>query len=342
MLKIMRYFTLTTLVTALLFTQACGNSNKLQGIDQSKAPNSPIRSLGFDKDDARISLLQQNGIKYIPMQEFIKTLGFQSSWNTETKTLSIGEIDVVYKLTINSIQAEKEENPVKLSSPPIEVQGNMYAPVADVMSMFSEDMHSKLEDNTLILHGTNLALGMEGLDDDDQVNSQGAVNFFEDDPNDPFRETAPTLGSNISGANDVLTVAAMKNINISALISEARKYMGVRYVFGAGPYPQTKVFDCSSYTQYVFGKFGVNLNRTARAQAQQGTTVSRNSLRTGDLLFFYVPGRFKSNRTVGHVGIYIGNGQMINTFSDKQGVHITTVNKGYWSKKFIIAKRVAN
>ncbi|MCY9693390.1 C40 family peptidase [Paenibacillus alginolyticus] len=341
MLKKMRYLTLTTIVTALFFTQACGNSNKLQGVDQSKAPNSPIRSLGFDKDDARISLLQQNGIKYIPMQEFINTLGFQSLLDVETKTLSIGEIDVEYKLTLNSTEAEKEESLVKLTSPPIEVQGNMYAPVADVMSMFSEDMHSKLEDNTLILHGTNLELGMEGLNDDESVISQDETSFFQDDPNDPFKDAVSTLGSNISGSHDVLPVAAMKNININALISEARKYMGVRYVFGAGPYPRTKVFDCSSYTQYVFGKYGIGLNRTARAQARQGTTISRKSLRKGDLLFFYVPGRFKSNRTVGHVGIYIGNGQMINTFSDKQGVHITTVNKGYWSKKFIVAKRVA-
>ena len=41
-----------------------------------------------------------------------------------------------------------------------------------------------------------------------------------------------------------------------------------------------------------------------------GTFVSRKSLRKGDLMFFYVPGRFKTNKTVGHVGIYIGNYQI--------------------------------
>jgi cell wall-associated NlpC family hydrolase len=70
--------------------------------------------------------------------------------------------------------------------------------------------------------------------------------------------------------------------------------------------------------------------------------VSRQSLRRGDLLFFYVPGRFKSNNVVGHVGIYIGNRQMIHAGTEpKNGVQIRSIDRDYWKRTFLSAKRVA-
>ncbi len=59
-------------------------------------------------------------------------------------------------------------------------------------------------------------------------------------------------------------------------------------------------------------------------------------------MFFYVPGRFKTNKTVGHVGIYIGNMQMLNASpKPKNGVQITNINKPYWKTTFLRAKRIA-
>lgn len=127
----------------------------------------------------------------------------------------------------------------------------------------------------------------------------------------------------------------------SDVIREAEKYLGVRYDFGAGDYSRTHTFDCSSFTQYIFDKFGVSLPRTARAQGRLGRTVSRSDLQKGDLLFFSVPGRFKSDSTVGHVGIYMGNGQMINANTAPQdGVQITDINKQHWQDTFLFAKRI--
>lgn len=71
-----------------------------------------------------------------------------------------------------------------------------------------------------------------------------------------------------------------------------------------------------------------------------GEPVSRNALKPGDLLFFYVPGRFKSNKVVGHVGIYMGNGQMIHACPQPlNGVQITSINKPFWKKTFLVARR---
>src|SRR5690606_7597956 len=123
----------------------------------------------------------------------------------------------------------------------------------------------------------------------------------------------------------------LKNINMNAMLRTAKRYLGVKYKFGAKPYPQSKRFDCSTFTQYVYGKYGVSLPRTARAQTRKGTAVSRKNLRKGDLMYFYVPGRFKKQKTIGHVGIYIGNQKMIHASPQpKNGVQITNINKPYW------------
>jgi len=60
------------------------------------------------------------------------------------------------------------------------------------------------------------------------------------------------------------------------------------------------------------------------------------------LMFYYVPGRFKSNKVVGHVGIYMGNQRMIHASPEpKNGVQISSIDKAYWKMTFLRAKRVA-
>ncbi len=117
----------------------------------------------------------------------------------------------------------------------------------------------------------------------------------------------------------------------SAIIATAKKYIGVNYVYG-GTTPSG--FDCSGFTQYVFGKNGVSLPRISRDQYQRGSSVSFGNLRSGDLVFF----SFAKNGVVDHVGISVGNGQFINASSSK-GVTIYTLGP-YWQSVFVGAKRV--
>jgi len=83
----------------------------------------------------------------------------------------------------------------------------------------------------------------------------------------------------------------------SGVLGIAASLAGIYYIYGG---TTTAGFDCSGYTQYVFGKLGISLPRTAEAQRQAVTSVSNPQ--TGDLVFFGSPAY--------HVGIYAGNGTM--------------------------------
>jgi cell wall-associated NlpC family hydrolase len=93
----------------------------------------------------------------------------------------------------------------------------------------------------------------------------------------------------------------------SAVVSEAQKYIGVPYLWG-GTDP-AKGLDCSGFTKLVYGNLGVDLPRTSSQQATAGKAVaSLDTARPGDLVFF----DYSSSRPgIDHVGIFIGNGQMI-------------------------------
>lgn len=126
------------------------------------------------------------------------------------------------------------------------------------------------------------------------------------------------------------------------IINRAAEFKGTPMQYGAPSY-STQSFDCSSFTQYIYKTVaGITLPRTSEEQASVGTTVDRNHLQPGDLLFFDISG----NGDLSHVGIYIGNGQMIST-EDTFGVHVTNVFSGggaqvYWEPRFVLAKRILN
>ncbi len=110
----------------------------------------------------------------------------------------------------------------------------------------------------------------------------------------------------------------------SAVVAYAMKFKGYRYVFGtSGP----NTFDCSGFTKYVYGHFGVSLPHSSKSQRSVGRSVSRSNLQQGDILCFS-----------GHVGIYIGNDQFIHASNKRDGVKISSLS-GY-SKKLITARRI--
>ena len=127
-------------------------------------------------------------------------------------------------------------------------------------------------------------------------------------------------------------IGSSQNSLAANLIATAKKYIGVKYVWG-GTSPSG--FDCSGFVQYVFKQHGISLNRTVVTQYQHGTSVSRSNLQPGDLVFF------QNTYTTGlsHIGIYIGSGEFIHA-SSSQGVTISQLSNSYWNSHYHSARRV--
>lgn len=115
------------------------------------------------------------------------------------------------------------------------------------------------------------------------------------------------------------------------VVNEAKKYIGVPYVWG-GTTPAG--FDCSGLVQYVYkNAVGINLPRVTTQQEISGKEVSLNSLSPGDLLFF-------GNRgATYHVAIYIGNNQYIHAPQPGETIKIASISS-YFMPSF--ARRVLN
>ena len=122
------------------------------------------------------------------------------------------------------------------------------------------------------------------------------------------------------------------------VISIAKSYMGrVSYDFGTRNTSKL-IFDCSSFTQFVFAKVGVDLKWGTKYQKTAGSYASKSSLKKGDLVFFDTIG--SNNSVINHVGIYIGSGQFIHDTPSVDGLAINSLTSGYWSTHYVTARRV--
>lgn len=116
------------------------------------------------------------------------------------------------------------------------------------------------------------------------------------------------------------TKSTLRNI----IVNEAKKHLGLRYVWGGESL--TTGADCSGFVRAVYKKCGVNisqLNRTAKGMSSQsyGKTVTLANAQPGDLVFYA-----DSRGNVNHVAMYMGNGQVIHESGRTSGCKINNVN----------------
>lgn len=110
--------------------------------------------------------------------------------------------------------------------------------------------------------------------------------------------------------------AQAPNARAAAAVAFAYTALGKPYVWGAtGP----SSFDCSGLTQAAYRSAGVSLPRTTYTQIEAGRRVPRSELAPGDLVFFY--------SGISHVGLYIGNGQIIHAPRPGAPVRIAPIDQ---------------
>lgn len=143
-------------------------------------------------------------------------------------------------------------------------------------------------------------------------------------------EAAKEKVSQLQAAIDAANAASKPNRGDStvsatgnAIVDYAYQFLGTPYLWG-GTTPSG--FDCSGFTQYVFkNAAGISLPRTTYDQINVGVAVSYNNLQPGDLVFPHT----------GHVGIYIGGGQMIHAPSSGDVVKVSSVYKFYTARRVV-------
>ena len=124
-----------------------------------------------------------------------------------------------------------------------------------------------------------------------------------------------------------------QSANSGNVVSYASSFLGTRYILG-GASPSG--FDCSGFTMYVYGKYGVNLAHSARAQASVGTAVDRANLEAGDLVLF----KGATGNSIGHVGIYIGGNNFIHASNPSDGVKITSMSTRFYKSRYVKSRIV--
>lgn len=149
---------------------------------------------------------------------------------------------------------------------------------------------------------------------------------------------APTLDAAVGAGAATLDPAPSEPVSAAPpadagrgaqVVAIAMRYLGVPYVWGAAS--PSVGFDCSGLTSYVFAQIGVSLPHFAAAQYGLGSPVSKDQLQPGDLVFF---------RGLGHMGMYIGGGNMIHAPHTGDVVKISPLSDPYYVANWVGARRV--
>lgn len=101
----------------------------------------------------------------------------------------------------------------------------------------------------------------------------------------------------------------------ASVVTYALQFVGNRYVWGGTSLE--KGVDCSGFTMRILGKYGISLPHSSKAQPSYGTKINASEAKPGDLFFY------GSGRSISHVAIYIGNGQIVHASNKRDGIKVS-------------------
>ncbi len=134
----------------------------------------------------------------------------------------------------------------------------------------------------------------------------------------PSADNSPSADSGSMESHQLSTV---RNL----IVNQSYQKIGIPYRYGGST---VSAFDCSGLTQYVYREAGINIPRTTEHQLRESQTIPYQQLLPGDLAFY------KTSVKSRHVGIYIGNNQMIHASTGSKRVRTTNITNSYWQQRF--------
>lgn len=302
-----------------------------------------------------INPIIENGVYYLPFVQLAKILNYNNiKFEDKTKTYEITDGSTSIRVTMGGTRAKKGNEYVNIKAPRW-INETGYISLHAAGALFNSYITFKSENGSVqiqkpatqyIVHSGDSLFNISRLHHTTVHELKRVNNLTSDLIRDGQVLKLPTGGAQkemepakehepVKNTNPASVIDQAKNI-----LNDAKKYIGAKYKWGATLADAPNFFDCSSYTQYVYGRMGIQLPRVSRDQASKGIAIPASSMQAGDLIFFTMNDTYSDGR-VAHVGIYMGDGNMIHASTSK-GVMITTnvLKNPYWSKNYLFSKRV--
>lgn len=151
-----------------------------------------------------------------------------------------------------------------------------------------------------------------------------------------YHVQTPANGVKLLKKTDAKSFAKYADVpkpSAKTIVDEAKRYLGLPYLWaGTSSYG----YDCSGILYAVFRNHGIIMPRDSFYQATKGKTVAKKNLQAGDVVYFaYNSGSGK----VYHIGLYIGNGQMLHAPNASSKIRIEPLNQGVYLKNYAGARR---
>ncbi len=300
-----------------------------------------------------IDPIKIDGEYYVPFARLSKILGYRDiRFEDATKTYEVTDGSTTLRITMGGTRAKKGDEYINVV-PPRYIYNVGYISLDAASALFNAFIYFKPEDGSIqvetpatryrVQRGDSLWFIAQSYHT--TVEQLKSLNRLTSDTifvgqilllpsKESVRELEPILEK-----KPVKKPATTSNPDlISSILGEGQQYIGAPYKFGATLAEAPNTFDCSSFTQFLFRNQGVDIPRSSRQQASVGEYVT--NMQPGDLIFFTSPSLYSDGR-VGHVGIYMGNGDMLHA-SSSRGVHISKNFMGisYWRDNYLFTKRV--
>jgi cell wall-associated NlpC family hydrolase len=149
----------------------------------------------------------------------------------------------------------------------------------------------------------------------------------------PYQAEAASASAKFGSTIDIANEAQV----IDNIIRTGKSLIGGKAQYSHN-YVPGKYMDCSQFMYYIFSKNGIDIHtRDDDRQVELGSYVPKSQLKKGDLIFYST----KNNKAdITHVGMYIGNGQVLHMANTSVDVTISSLNSAWHKKYYVTARRI--
>lgn len=308
-----------------------GNNNIVKEFKENEKTN----ILGEENSDYILKINNQN--YKVPKEHILKTTHVEDYYSVKSETATLKTEANVYGQTIKSLnkgeilyKIEEKDGWAKISTIDT-IEGWVYLPYLE--HSYKETKISTVGYSVINkIHQENGKILALNKGDTLNINDVSG-NSYKIKDGRGIMFTVPKKYISLNEDNKAKTrEISNKGKSLSNLLEFAYAQIGKPYVWGATGYNS---YDCSGLTQTSFKQVGVNIPRVSSDQGRYGEKISKSDLQPGDLVFFNTDGS-----GISHVGLYIGEGNMIHAPTTGKNVMIANINGSYYSKRYVGARRV--